>query len=83
MNTEIYQIIDEYMEWGRPGVGMVRKYDSNDASLCVQKMVKKGDFDSFISHVWTTVGLNGINYVKYLFNPGNFFTAMASWLRSK
>jgi hypothetical protein len=82
MNTEIYQIIDEYMEWGRPGVGMVRKYDSNDASLCVQKMVENGDWFKFLNAV-TLIYKDEKEFIAWLFNADNFFAAMAEFLLIK
>ena len=84
MNTEICQIIDEYMQWGRPGVGLVRKYDSNNAGLCVQKMVEKGDWYSYLLQFDPPAQLSSFeNSLAKLFNADNFFQAMASWLRGK
>jgi hypothetical protein len=86
------ELISEYMNWKMcllrnrftrvvDGERLVINFDMNDAELCTHQMIKKNDFDLFMNHVWTTVGLNGINYVRYLFNSKNFFRSMAGWLR--
>jgi len=62
-------------------------FDLNDAGLCVEKMVEKGDWSDFISYILSNKHFNHTIVQSYmiawLFNPDNFFSAMASWLRSK
>jgi len=66
------------------------KFDLNDAGVCVQEMQKRGDWQKFCatgfviyfekerpSHVFPE------NYVAWLFNAENFFTAMAQWIREE
>lgn len=58
-------------------------FDLNDAGLCVEKMMENGDWEGFIKvadktcdnkSIWMTV------LIAWLFNPDNFFSAMAAWL---
>jgi len=71
-------------------------FDLNDAGLCVSRMVEKGDWAKFLRAVFTEEtnadyrfkAHSGLwiwpdDYMQWLFNPENFFSAMASWLRSK
>ena len=92
LSPEDKRLIAEYMGWEiefdyyvSHTDKRVINYDSNDASLCVEKMVAKKDiraFEVFLSkgYVHST---DEVNFIAYLFNPGNFFSAMASWLRGK
>ena len=73
--------------WGKT---VLINFDSNDASLCVQEMQKRGDWQKFCatgfviyfekerpSHVFPE------NYVAWLFNAENFFNAMSEWLKER
>jgi hypothetical protein len=74
--------------------GLFHQYDLNDAGLCVQKMVEKGDWDDFMMVAkkcltihYSTEGKGWtefiFTFVAWLFNADNFFQAMAEWLRQK
>ncbi len=65
-------------------------FDCNYASLCVQEMQKRGDWQKFCatgfviyfekerpSHVFPE------NYIAWLFNAENFFAAMSEWLKER
>lgn len=65
-------------------------FDSNDASLCVLKMIENGYWDVFYQNgmgqyalIDGRSGIKQQDYVAWLFNSQNFFAAMAAWLRSK
>ena len=67
-------------------------FDSNHASLCVEKMIKEVDWESFFYHAlgytWNNMPGDEENsgmsfFIAWLFNPDNFFQAMAAWLRQK
>jgi hypothetical protein len=60
-------------------------FDSNDAFLCVQEMWKRGEWQNFLFFVGSAMyaeskGLLS-NFVILLFDPNNFFTAMAAWIK--
>ena len=56
-------------------------FDLNDAGLCVEKMVEKGDLEDFEYHViHCHLSATG-SMTQWLFNPENFFTAMSAWVR--
>ena len=65
-------------------------FDCNYASLCVQEMQKRGEWQKFCatgfviyfererpSHVFPE------DYIAWLFNAENFFNAMSEWLKEK
>ena len=65
-------------------------FDLNDAALCVQEMQKRGEFAPFCDDLLDTY--NGLcedgkaacgadNFTAWLFNPENFFGAMAAWIK--
>ena len=65
-------------------------FDLNDAGLCVQEIQKRGEFAPFCDDLLDTY--NGLcedgkaacgadNFTAWLFNPENFFGAMAKWLK--
>ena len=61
-------------------------FDLNDAGLCVEKMVEKGDWEDFQIKIYFSdmaTGLRAHEFVAWLFNADNFFQAMAELLRSK
>jgi hypothetical protein len=88
------EIVAEYMGWSFDDDAnlyfytnkeldlCIAHYDLNDAGLCVQKMVEKGDDGNFFAYA-LECRPNKDWLVKWLFNAENFFTAMAAWLRSK
>ena len=81
-------IVWEIVQGVKGGAAMLRHpLDLNDASLCVEKMVEKGDWSDFISYILSNKHFNHTIVQSYmiawLFNPDNFFSAMASWLRGK
>ena len=66
------------------------EFDLNDAGLCVQEMQKRGEFAPFYDDLLDTY--NGLcedgkatcgadNFTAWLFNPENFFGAMAAWIK--
>ena len=73
-------------DWGfDPYKQKVINFDSNDSRLCVEKMVERGDWKHFDLYLFAEgirrfVG-DSEKFLPWLFNPDNFFSAMASWLR--
>ena len=68
----------------------VVNYDLNDASLCVQEMQKRGDWEYFVGDtedklIYTRYHKEHHSYksflVAWLFNAENFFSAMSEWLK--
>lgn len=68
----------------------IADFDLNDAALCVQEMQKRGEFAPFYDDLLDTY--NGLcedgkatcgadNFTAWLFNPENFFGAMAAWIK--
>ena len=66
-------------------------FDLNDAGLCVEKMNDDGgcEWEHFYQQsmsdfaVMKCKGISQQEFVAWIFNPDNFFQAMAAWLRSK
>jgi hypothetical protein len=72
-----------------------RELDLNDAGLCVQEMQKRGEFRKFTD--WTVYQTNqhlpgmkkgdtyyyDANFIAWLFNADNFFTAFVEWRKTK
>jgi len=99
MTEEDKQLISEYMGWELsvysreyyyiPKNGKVVYFDSNDASLCVQEMQKRGDWGAFMNHTWSRWSaqwrdLQALQeFVLHLFNAENFFAALAEWLKEE
>ena len=96
LSPEDKQLISEYMGlffdndaglyFGKDDDGdpFMFHFDSNDASLCVQKMVEKGDWYSYLLQFDPPAQLSSFeNSLAKLFNADNFFQAMASWLKGK
>lgn len=96
MNNEDKQLIAEYMGWdARYLNGVDLKYlktdseveidfDSNDASLCVKRMVEKGEWDDFMTKSKTAqISYHIADNIAWLFNADNFFTCMAAWLKER
>jgi len=90
MTNEDKQLIDNYMQWPPVGVNMRRKYDLDDASLCVQEMQKRGDWEYFVGDIEDTLIYTRYHkehhsyksfLVAWLFNAENFFAAMSEWLK--
>lgn len=85
MTPEDRQIVDDYMNWGRIGVGVDRKYDLNDAGLVVQEMQKRGEFIPFVNSVCYSrlTDYIRINFIAWLFNADNFFNTFVQWRKTK
>ena len=91
----VYHETDDKKWWNIIGKdGATHLLDLNDAALCVEKMVEKGDWDRFHDYtrdIWWDIPeyknriffLHNYKFTAWLFNPDNFFTAMSAWLRSK
>ena len=61
-------------------------FDANDAALCVQEMQKRGEWWNFLRYANTSSAIGGMfpeQFIALLFNPDNFFTAMAQWIREE
>ena len=70
-------------------------FDCNYASLCVQEMQKRGDWEYFVGDIEDTLNFFAATYKRYhkehhsykavlvawLFNAENFFNAMAQWIK--
>jgi hypothetical protein len=89
-------IVWEIVQGVKGGAAMLRHpLDLNDASLCVEKMVGRKDDNEFriaVFHEYERLnklgrtensGYSGWDVFMWLFNPDNFFSAMAAWLRSR
>ena len=68
------------------------RWDLNDASLCVQEIQKRGDIFDFYSYLIDiynelveqgTVICGADNFIVWLFNVDNFFSAMAAWIKER
>jgi len=96
MTDEDKKRIAEYMTWEEDNFfegyrtldGHAINFDLNDASLCVQEMQKRGDWQKCCaigfgiyfegerpSHVFPE------DYIAWLFNAEHFFNAMSEWLK--
>ena len=63
-------------------------FDLNDAGLCVEEMVKRGEWEDFVVFVEETPEnreslITWNQLIAWLFNVDNFFTAFVEWRRSK
>ena len=54
----------------------------NDAAVCVQEMQKRGDWQDFVQ-ITSKIHKLGFHseVIAWLFNPENFFAAMAAYLK--
>ncbi len=59
-------------------------FDLNDASLCVQEMQKRGEWQDFVQ-ITSKIHKLGFHseVIAWLFNAENFFEAMSQWLKEK
>ena len=99
MTNEDEKIVADYMNWHyaeHEGIYYYdwdgrrqRNLDLNDAGLVVEEMQERGDLGSFIQYSW---GLKTIyperrnsllEYIPYIFNADNFFSAFVAWMKSK
>jgi hypothetical protein len=91
MNAEDKKLIADYMGWEYKNclgyiiqTALIRRnivFDLNDAGLVVEKMVEKGDWEDYF---WKScLDKEQSKYTAWLFNPDDFFTAMAAWLKEK
>ena len=105
MVNEDKQLIAEYMGWKAynqyPPIKYFKdpilprepiNFDPNDASLCVQWMVEKGDWEDFRQFAYTNLCRlckgpydNTTDLIQWFMtsNADNFFTAMATWLKGR
>lgn len=104
LSPEDKQLIAEYMGWSFDDDAnlyfytnkeldlCIAHFDLNDAALCVEKMIKEVDWESFFYHAlgytWNNMPGDEENsgmsfFIAWLFSADNFFTAMVAWLRSK
>ena len=92
MTEEDKKLISKYMGWNySEALGIYyydperieqRNLDSNDASLCVKEMQKRGDWEhNFMDYVAGSQRWNYHQCIAWLFNAENFFAAMAQWLK--
>jgi len=96
MNNKDKQLIADYMELifnpARMSLyeykdGREFKFNSTDASFCVQEMQKRGDWERFCANVFILFideeksSYLFPKYIAWLFNANNFFTAMTQWLK--
>jgi len=91
MTEEDKQLIAAYMGWKLSEWRMIdgsaqdidtADFDLNDASLCVQEMQKRGDWQDFVQ-ITSKIHKLGFHseVIAWLFNAENFFAAMAQWLK--
>ena len=90
MNNKDKQLIADYMELifnpARMSLyeykdGREFKFNSTDASFCVQEMQKRGDWFDFY---WFAIGNSSSEALTaWLFNPDNFFAAFVEWRKGK
>ena len=100
MTDEDKKRISEYMRWtyepdrhcivseGENHRRIAHNLDSNDASLCVAEMQKRGDdYVKFIKHAYDMAFDDGKmqfhTVTAWLFNAENFFAAMSEWLKER
>ena len=90
MTEQDKQLISEYMGWELsvysreyyyiPKNGKVVYFDLNDASLVVQEMQKRGEWQDFVQ---TAAKIHKLGFhsevVAWLFNAENFFKAFVEW----
>ena len=100
MNNKDKQLIADYMELifnpARMSLyeykdGREFKFNSTDASFCVQEMQKRGEFVGFEVFALTEYQVYNPDmiesdnivseYIAWLYNAENFFAALAQWLR--
>lgn len=56
------------------------EFDLNDASLCVQEMQKRGEWDEFYQSLAPDF-TNARRLTAWLFNAEKFHKSMAAWLK--
>ena len=80
MTKEDKNLIAEYMN--DEGALYNCAFDCNYASLCVQEMQKRGDWQDFVQ-ITSKIHKLGFHseVIAWLFNPENFFNAMSEWLK--
>lgn len=68
--------------WGKT---VLINFDSNDASLVVAEMQKRGEWRDFL--VWQCFDTEPVEqllyHIAYLYNAKNFFKAFTEWLKEK
>lgn len=59
-------------------------FDPNDASLCVQEMQKRGELYIFLTWIDNNLPYKEwSNFIAWIFNPDNFFSAFVEWRKMK
>ena len=103
MTNEDKELIADYMGWSYRETddkkwwniigkdGATHLLNSNDASLCVEEMQKRGEFVGFEVFALTEYQVYNPDmiesdnivseYIAWLYNAENFFAALAQWLR--
>lgn len=69
----------------------MKDFNLNDAGLVVQEMQKRGEdwreFHNFARNLYYTTNRSDLkidyNFVAWLFNADNFFSALAAWLKEE
>ena len=94
MNNKDKQLIADYMELifnpARMSLyeykdGREFKFNSTDASFCVQEMQKRGDWERFCANVFILFideeksSYLFPKYIAWLFNAENFFKGFVEW----
>ena len=82
MTEEDKNLIAEYMN--DEGALYNCAFDCNYASLCVQEMQKRGDWQDFVQ-ITSKIHKLGFHseVIAWLFNAENFFNAMSEWLKER
>jgi len=98
MTPEDKILISDYMGWNNINYfhKINTNFDPNDASLCVEKMVQtkskahaSNEWDDFSYFVSEKQGYEvydksyRIDFIPWLFNSSNFFSAMSAWLKER
>ena len=89
MTNEDKKLIADYMGWYEDSFfkgyrtlnGHAINFDSNDASLVVAEMQKRGDWRDFL--VWQQFDTEPVEqllyHIAYLYNADNFFKGFVEW----
>lgn len=93
MTNEDRKLIADYMVWDEDSFfkgyrtlnGHAINFDSNDASLVVTEMQKRGDWRDFL--VWQQFDTEPVEqllyHIAYLYSADNFFKAFVEWRKGK
>lgn len=86
MTDKEFNLIYDYMKWFHDGIE--HDFDSNSAWEVVQEIERRKEWFYFLhSHLRQQnqgkIPINYSDYIKWLYNPTNFFNCFAKWLLSK